>query len=279
LNSLGILSGGGVGHVMARWIVEGRPPMDVWSVDLRRSHVWQDNDRLLQGRIVEALGIGYQDHWPSRQWETARGVKESVLHDRLAAAGACFGESAGWERRNWYARAGQQASYAYGWRRQNWFANNGEEHRTVRERVGVFEQSSFSKLLVQGRDAVVVLNRVSSADVDVPSGRCVYAQFENARGGIEAELTVTRLPADRFLVLTAAFTQTHVEARIRNHTPDDACRVPTDVTGAYAMLNVQGPASRALLGSLSPDDFSHAAFRSRPAARCTSASRRCSRCD
>ena len=259
-NSLGILSGGGVGYVMAQWIVGGRPPMDVWSVDLRRTHAWQDNDRFLQDRTVEALGIGYQDHWPFRQWETARGVKKSILHDRLAAAGACFGESAGWERPNWYARAGQRPAYEYGWGRQNWFTNNAEEHRAVRERVGVFEQSSFTKLFVQGRDAVTVLNRVSSADVDVPVGRCVYTQFLNARGGIEADLTVTRLAADRFLVLTAAFTQTHVEAWIRNHTPEDSCSVLTDVTGAYAMLNVQGPASRALLASLSPDDFSHAGF-------------------
>jgi heterotetrameric sarcosine oxidase gamma subunit len=259
-NSLGILSGGGVGHVMARWIVDGHPPMDVWSVNLRRTHAWQDNDRFLLDRTVEALGIGYQDHWPFRQWESARGVKKSILHERLAAAGACFGEAAGWERPNWYARPGQEPVYAYGWGRQNWFANNAEEHRAVRERVGVFEQSSFTKLLVQGRDAVKVLNQVATADVDVPVGRCVYTQFLNQRGGIEADLTVTRLDAERFLVLTAAFTQTHVEAWIRNHTPPDSNCVLTDISDAYAMLNVQGPAARELLGSLSPDDFSNAAF-------------------
>jgi glycine cleavage system aminomethyltransferase T/glycine/D-amino acid oxidase-like deaminating enzyme len=259
-NSLGILSGGGVGHVMAQWIVDGHPPMDVWSVNLRRTHAWQDNDRYLADRTVEALGIGYQDHWPFRQWQTARGVKKSILHDRLAAAGACFGESAGWERPNWYAEAGQQPAYAYGWGRQNWFGNNAAEHRAVRERVGVFEQSSFTKLLVQGKDALGVLNRIATAEIDVPVGRCVYTQFLNPRGGIEADLTVTRLAADRFLVLTAPFTQTHVEAWIRNHAPADACCVLTDVTGAYAMLNVQGPASRALLGALSPDDLSDAGF-------------------
>jgi 4-methylaminobutanoate oxidase (formaldehyde-forming) len=259
-NSLGILSGGGVGHVMARWIVDGHPPMDVWSVNLRRTHAWQDNDRFLLDRTVEALGIGYQDHWPFRQWESARGVKKSILHERLAAAGACFGEAAGWERPNWYARPGQEPVYAYGWGRQNWFANNAEEHRAVRERVGVFEQSSFTKLLVQGRDAVKVLNQVATADLDVPVGRCVYTQFLNQRGGIEADLTVTRLDAERFLVLTAAFTQTHVEAWIRNHTPPESSCVLTDVSDAYAMLNVQGPAARALLGSLSPDDFSNAGF-------------------
>ena len=259
-NSLGILSGGGVGQVMAQWIVDGHPPMDVWSVNLRRMHPWQDNDRYLLDRTVETLGIGYQDHWPFRQWATARGVQKSILHDRVAAAGACFGESAGWERPNWYARKGQAPAYEYGWGRQNWFTNNAEEHRAVRERVGVFEQSSFSKLLVEGRDAVATLNGVSTADVDVAVGRCVYTQFLNPRGGIEADLTVTRLAADRFLVVTAAFTHTHVEAWIRNHTPDGASCVLTDVSGAYAMLNVQGPAARALLASLSPDDFSNAGF-------------------
>ena len=259
-NSLGILSGGGVGQVMAEWIVNGHPTMDVWSVNLRRAHRWQDNDAYLRDRIRESLGIGYQDHWPFRQWTTARGVKKSVLHDRLAVAGACFGESAGWERPNWYAEAGQPPRYEYSWGPQNWFANNAAEHRAVREQVGLFEQSSFAKLLVQGRDAAAVLNRVSSADVDVAVGRCVYTQFLNPRGGIEADLTVTRLAPDRYLVVTAAFTQTHVEAWIRDHVPEGAFCVLTDVTDAYAMLNVQGPNSRALLQSLSPDDFSHAAF-------------------
>jgi len=259
-NSLGILSGGGVGFVMAHWIAEGKAPMDVWSVNLRRAHAWQDNDRYLNDRITEALGIGYQDHWPFRQWTSARDVKKSVLHDRVAAAGACFGESAGWERPNWYANPGHAPEYTYGWGRQNWFANNAAEHRAVRERVGLFEQSSFGKLYVQGRDAVHVLNRISTADVDVAVGRCVYTQFLNTTGGIEADLTVTRLAADHFLVVTAAFTLTHVEAWIRNHIPAEAFCVVTDMTGAYAMLNVQGPASRALLQSVSEDDFSPAAF-------------------
>lgn len=259
-NSLGILSGGGVGHVMSQWIVNGHPPMDVWSVNLRRTHSWQDNDRFLLERTVETLGVGYQDHWPFRQWETARGVRKSILHDRVAAAGACFGESAGWERPNWYAKPGQTPEYQYGWGRQNWFENNAEEHRAVREQVGLFEQSSFAKLLVQGRDAVTVLNRVSTADIDAAVGRCVYTQFLNTRGGIEADLTVTRLAADQFMVITAAFTQTHVEAWIRNSIPDGADCILTDVSNSYAMLNLQGPASRDLLASLSTDDFSNAGF-------------------
>ncbi len=259
-NSLGILSGGGVGFVMAHWLVHGHAPMDVWSVNLRRTQSWQNNPRYLGDRVIESLGIGYQDHWPFRQWTTARDVKKSVLHDRLAAAGAVFGESAGWERPNWYAEAGEPRSYRYAWGRQNWFANSAAEHQAVRERVGVFEQSSFAKLLVQGRDAAQVLNRLSTADCEVAPGTAVYTQFLNSRGGIEADLTITRLAPDRFLVVTAAFTQTHVESWIQNQIPDTAHCLVTDVSGAYSMLNVQGPASRALLQCLSPDDFSNAGF-------------------
>ncbi len=259
-NSLGILSGGGAGFVMAHWIAEGRAPMDVWSVNLRRTHAWQDNDRYLHDRITEALGIGYQDHWPFRQWETARGVKKSILHDRVAAAGACFGESAGWERPNWYANPGQDPHYQYSWGRQNWFENNAQEHHAVRKTVGLFEQTSFGKLLIQGRDAVKVLNYLSTANVDVATGRCVYTQFLNKDAGIEADLTVTRLSSDRFWVVTAAFTLTHVESWIRNHIqPSDFC-VVTDITDAYSMLNIQGPNSRSLLQSLSTDDLSNEAF-------------------
>ena len=260
MNSLGILSGGGVGMVMARWITEGQAPMDMWSVDLRRAHGWQNNDLYLRDRMVESLGIGYQDHWPFRQWTTARGVKKSILHDRLAAAGACFGESAGWERPNWYARPGQKPEYEYAWGRQNWFDNNADEHRAVREAVGVFEQTSFSKLLVQGRDAERVLNHVATANLAVPVGKVVYTQFLNEHGGIEADLTITRLAADQYMVVTAAFTHTHVEALIRNRIPADACCVVTDVSGAWSMLNLQGPNSRALLQKLSTSDMSNAAF-------------------
>ncbi|MBI4694052.1 MAG: GcvT family protein [Gammaproteobacteria bacterium] len=259
-NSLGILSGGGAGLVMSHWIAEGHPPMDVWSVDIRRAHAWQDNDRYLHDRIVESLGIGYQDHWPARQWETARDVKKTILHDRLAAAGACFGESAGFERPNWYARPGEKAEYDYGWDRRNWFHRGADEHRAVRETVGVFEQTSFSKLLVQGRDAERVLNRIATANCAVPVGKIIYTQFVNARGGIVADLTITRLAADQFMVVTAAFTHTHVESWLRNNIPEDAFCIVTDVSGAYSMLNLQGPNSRALLQALSASDLSHAAF-------------------
>jgi glycine cleavage system aminomethyltransferase T/glycine/D-amino acid oxidase-like deaminating enzyme len=259
-NSLGILSGGGVGQVMAHWIAHGSAPMDVWSVNIRRTHPWQNNSRYLADRVVETLGIGYQDHWPFRQWSTARGVKRSILHERVAAAGACFGESAGWERPNWYARPGQQPSYEYGWGRQNWFDNHAQEHRAVREAAGLFEQSSFAKILVQGRDAERALNRIATADCAVPIGKVVYAQFLNDRGGIEADVTLTRLATDRFMVVTAAFTATHVLAWLREHIATDLHCVVTDISDAWCMLNVQGPRSRELLAGIASGDWSNEGF-------------------
>jgi len=259
-NSLGILSGGGVGYVMADWIAHGSAPMDVWSVNIRRTHAWQNNARYLADRVVETLGIGYQDHWPFRQWSTARGVKRSILHDRVAAAGACFGESAGWERPNWYARPGQKPAYEYSWGRQNWFANHAQEHRAVREAVGLFEQSSFAKILVQGRDAERALNLIATADCRVPIGKVLYAQFLNDRGGIEADVTITRLAIDRFMVVTAAFTATHVMAWLREHIAADSRCVVTDVSDAWCMLNLQGPRSRALLSGIASGDWSNEAF-------------------
>jgi len=259
-NSLGILSGGGVGFVMAHWIVDGHAPMDVWSVNVRRAHAWQNNPRYLANRVVETLGIGYQDHWPFRQWASARGVKRSPLHERVAAAGACFGESAGWERPNWYARPGQKPVYEYSWGRQNWFENNAAEHRAVRDAVGLFEQSSFAKLLVQGRDAERALNRIATADCRLPVGRVLYTQFLNPRGGIEADLSITRLTTDRFLVVTAAFTATHVLSWLRDHIDPDCQCVVTDVTDGWCMLNVQGPRSRQLLSSIASGDWSNEGF-------------------
>ena len=259
-NSLGILSGGGAGYVMAHWINDGIQPMDIWDVDIRRIQPCHNNKSFVVDRLVESLGIAYQMHWANRQWETGRNVKKSILHDRLAAHGACFGESAGWERPNWYAKSGQKPEYAYDFHRQNWFDNNLEEHRAVREAVGVFEQSSFAKILVQGRDAERVLNRIATADVAMPIGKVAYTQFLNKIGGVEADLTITRLADDRFLVVTAAFTTTHVIAWIRENIPDDAHCVITEISGAYAMLNVQGPHSRALLSEISNADYSTEAF-------------------
>ena len=259
-NSVGIQSAGGAGMVLAEWIVKGLPPMDVSDVDVRRGMPFQSNRQYLHDRTVEGLGLLYAMHWPFRQYETARDIRRSPLHDRLAAQGACFGEAAGWERPNWFAPPGVTPRYEYSYGRQNWFAYAAEEHRAVRERVGVFDQTSFSKFLLQGRDAESVLNRVCANEVAVPVGKIVYTPWLNPNGGIEADLTVTRLAPDRYLIVTAVTSQTRDFHWLSTHIPEDAHAVLTDVTSAYSVLGVMGPTSRQLLSQLTPADLSNAAF-------------------
>lgn len=259
-NSLGILSAGGAGKVMANWVVDGHAGGDFFDSDLRRMQVFQDNDHYLRDRVVESLGVGYQNHWPFRQWNTARDVKRLLLHDRLLAAGACMGEAAGWERPNWYATKGQEPAYEYSFGRQNWFENVRREHMAVRDNVGLFEQSSFSKLLVQGRDSTRFLNWVCTNNIDVPVGKAVYTQWLNGRGGIEADLTVTRMGQDKYLIVTAGFTHRHVATWLEQNLAADDFVTITDITTTFGMLNVQGPNSRALLNRLTDADLSSEAF-------------------
>lgn len=259
-NSIGIRSAGGAGKVLADWIVDGHPPMDLWDVDVRRVMPFQSNRRYLRDRTVEALGLLYAMHWPYRQVETARGARRSALHDRLLAQGACFGEVAGWERPNWFAPNGQKAKYEYSYSRQNWFEYSAAEHRAVRESVGLFDQSSFAKFIVEGDDAESVLNRICANNVSVPVGRIVYTQWLNERGGIEADLTVTREGLKRFLVVTAAATQVRDFAWLNRHIPEGAKATAIDVSSAYSVLGMMGPKSRDLLGRLTDADLSNSAF-------------------
>lgn len=259
-NSIGIQSAGGAGRVLADWILDGHPPMDLWDVDLRRAIPFQANARYLRERTAESLGLLYAMHWPFRQPESARGLRRSALHDRLAAAGACFGETAGWERANWFAPPGTTPAYEYSYGRQNWFAHSAAEHRAVREDCGLFDLSSFAKFAVVGRDAEAVLNRICTADMAMPVGRVAYTQWLNERGGIEADLTITREAEDRFLVVTAAATQTRDLAWLARHIPADARAQAVDVTSGIATLALMGPRSRAVLSRLTDTDLSDAAF-------------------
>ena len=258
-NSIGIASGAGAGRAVAEWIVGGEPPMDLWDVDIRRVAPFQGNPAYLRDRTVEMVGALYAIHWPYQQPVTARGVRKSALHDRLAARGACFGAVLGWERANWYATPGMEAAYGYSYGRQNWFPCAAAEHRAVREAVGLFDQSSFCKLRLDGPDSLPVLQRLCANEVDVPPGRLGYTQMLNARGGIEADLTVTRLADDAFLIVTSAAASTHNAHWIRRHL-GAARAVLTDVTSGEAVLGVMGPLSRALLARLTDADLSSAAF-------------------
>ena len=259
-NSSGVLTAAGAGRALAEWIVEGHPTMDLAEVDIRRFHPFQGSRRYLRDRTVESLGLVYSMHWPHRQPETARPARRSPFHDRLAAQGACFGVAAGWERPNWYAPEGVEPRYEYSFGRQNWFPHSAEEHRAVREAVGLFDQTSFAKFLVQGRDAEAVLQRMCANDVGGPPGSAVYTAMLNERGGIEADLTVTRLADDTYLIVTVGATATRDLAWVRGHIPPGAHAVATDVTSAYAVLGVMGPRSRDLLSRLADADLSNDAF-------------------
>ena len=260
LNSVGIQSAGGVGKAVAEWMDRGHAPLDLAGNDVRRMQPVQGTRRYLRARVRETLGLLYARHYPFRQYETARGVRHSPLHERLAARGACFGETAGWERPNWYAPPGVEPAYRYGFGRQNWFEHSAAEHRAAREGAALFDQSSFAKFLVEGRDAAAVLQRISTADVDVEPGRIVYTHWLNERGGIEADLTVTRLAEHRFWAVTAAASAVRDRDWLARHTPGDAHCAVTDVTAAWAVLGVMGPGSQAVLEAAAGEDFSAERF-------------------
>ncbi len=259
-NSVGIQSSGGAGKALAEWIVEGAPSMDLSELDIRRVEPFQGNKKYLEVRAAEALGVLYAMHWPYRQFESGRGVRETPLHGRLKAHGACFGEVAGWERPNWFAPEGVTPAYEYSFKRQNWFPYAAAEHMAVREAVGLFDQSSFAKFMVQGPDAEAVLQRICANDVAVEPGKIVYTQWLNPRGGIEADLTVTRLAEDRYFVVTGAAVGPRNLDWLRRNTPEDARVTVTDVTGGYAVMGIMGPNSRALLAEVTDADLSNEAF-------------------
>ena len=258
-NSVGIAGSGGAGMALAQWMNDGEPPFDLWEVDIRRAQPFQKNRRYLKERVTETLGLLYADHFPYRQVVTARGVRRTPLHEHLKARGAVFGEVAGWERANWFARPGQKAEYEYSWHRQNWWDNQREEHLSVRNGVGFFDMTSFGKIRVEGRDALAFLQSMCGADLDVAAGRIVYTQMLNDRGGIECDLTVTRLLETAFLLVVPGATLQRDLAWLRRHV-GDAFAVITDVSAAESVLCIMGPKARDLMMRVSPNDFSNAAF-------------------
>ncbi len=258
-NSIGIQSAGGVGKVLSEWMRDGQPPADLWEVDVKRNLPFQNNRRYLHDRVVEGLGLLYAMHWPYRQFATSRGVRRSPFHERLLAANACFGEVAGWERPNWYAPPGEPATYEHSWFRQNWFDYSASEHRAIRENVGILDQTSFAKFLVQGGDAVELMGKLCANEVDVDPGRLVYTQWLNERAGIESDLTVARLREDAYMVVTSATSQVRDLSWLEQHVGDLRVTV-SDQTSAFAVLGVMGPNARALLRKVSSADLSNEQF-------------------
>ena len=260
MNSVGITSAGGAGRALAQWMDQGYPEEDLWAVDVRRFYSWQQNSRYLHDRVIEAVGNLYADHWPFKQPETARNVRQTPFHDRLAERGACFGVVAGWERANWFAPEGLKAEYEYSWGRQNWFEHSAAEHMAIRENVGVYDLSSMAKFLVQGRDALKTLQYICCNDIDVPVGKVVYTQMLNARGGIEADITVTRLAEDKFFIVSPGACGVRDFDYINHHIEKDDFVTLTEVTSGYTMLAIMGPKSRELLQTLTDADLSNEAF-------------------
>ena len=212
----------------------------------------------MQERVSETLGLLYADHYPYRQFETSRGIRRSPLHEHLKARGAVFGEMAGWERANWFAFEGQEREYRYDWQGQNWFANHAAEHLAIREGVGLFDMTSFGKIRVEGPGALEFLQRVCANQMDVAPGKLVYTQMLNKRGGIECDLTVTRLSETAFYLVVPGFTLQRDLNWLRRNLGEDFA-VITDVTAAEAVLCVMGPKARDLMQAVSPNDFSNEA--------------------
>jgi glycine cleavage system aminomethyltransferase T/glycine/D-amino acid oxidase-like deaminating enzyme len=261
LNSIGVLTGGGLGRVLAHWIVTGTPDVDVTGFNIDRLHVTQSNPEYRRARTAESLGMVYKCHYPFMSLTTARGVRKSPFHAQLAAAGAYFREVSGWESPDWFAGPGVQPDPGPpGWGRPSWFARWREEHQAARAGVILMDMSFMGKFLVQGRDAGALLNRISANHVDGASGVITYTQWLNERGRLEADLTVTKLDDERYFVVVTDTMVRHAGTWMRRHIGDDQKAFVTDVTSAYGQLNVQGPRSRALLQQLTSADLSNEAF-------------------
>ncbi|MBN9539724.1 MAG: FAD-dependent oxidoreductase [Alphaproteobacteria bacterium 65-37] len=259
-NSMGIASSGGAGMALAEWIVAGEPTMDLWPVDIRRFAGFHGNDAWLRARVSETLGLHYKMSWPQREQESGRPFRRSPLYDRLKARGAWFGNKMGWERPNWFAGLGKTPEMTYGWGRGAWFDAVAAEHRATREGVTVADETSFGKILVQGRDAEKALQQLCANDVALPVGRTAYTGVLNARGTFESDFTVARLARDKFLIVTGSAQPTRDMDWLGRNLPSDAHAVLTDVTSAWTVLSVMGPRSRALLQKVSSADFSNDSF-------------------
>ncbi len=258
-NSMGIASAGGAGRALAEWIVQGEPTLDLWPVDIRRFNHFNANENWLPDRIGEVLGMHYKMPWPNRELESARPFRRSPLYALLRDAGACFGSKMGWERANFFAPSREQAQIEYAWGHQNWHSWVAEEHRACRERVAVFDMSSFAKLLIQGPDAWRALNSIIANDTPTEPGATVYTGMLNERGGYESDFTVTMLSHNEYMIVTGsaqAVRDRDVIERAFAALPDAPRREVVDITSMYAVMAVMGPKSRELLQRVSTADLS-----------------------
>ena len=261
LNSIGILSAGGLGRIMAHWILNGSPDVDVTGFNIDRFHSYQASPEYRRARTEETLGTVYKCHYPTKSFESARGAKRSALHDRLTAAGAYFTDVSGWEAPAWYAPPGVEAKVnELSWSRMNWWPYWEAEHNACREAVVLMDMSIMSKFLVQGRDAGTVLDYISANRVNTETGMITYTQWLNKNGLLEADVTVIKLEESKFMVVVTDTMHHHAETWLQRNTPSDAYAFVTDVTSGITQINIQGPNSRDLLQGLTSIDLSNEAF-------------------
>ena len=256
----GIAAGGGAGRMMAEWIVEGEPSLDLWPLDVRRFAYHHNTRHFMYPRAIELYGHHYKIAYPGLEHESARGIRRSPLYATLKEKGAVYGSKAGWERPNWFAPTGMEAVDKPSFRKPNWFEPVGAEHRAVREGVALIDQTSFSKFELAGKGALAALQHLAVSNMDKPVGSVIYTQLCNERGGIEADLTITRLSSDRFYIVTGSGFAVHDRHWIESHLPGDASAVIRDVTSSRAVINICGPKARAVLQRVSEDDLGNNGF-------------------
>lgn len=259
-NAYGIASGGGAGKALADWIVNGVQPMDLWAVDIRRFSALHHDDRWVRERTIEACARHYTMAWPFEEFQSGRPHLTSPLYARLQKQNASFGSKLGWERPNWFAPEGVEPVDQYSFGRQNWFPHVGEEHRACRGRAALFDQSSFAKFELRGKDCENALDWICANNVRKPAGRLTYTQMLNAKGGIECDLTVARMAPDIFYIVTGTGFRTHDAAWIRRNIPAGCDAELHDVTEEWATLSLMGPRARDILGKVSDADISNDAF-------------------
>jgi glycine cleavage system T protein len=260
--SPGIAAGGGVGKVMAEWIIEGRPSLDLWRADIRRFGSHYADHAYAAARAVEVYARNYTVHYPFEEFESVRGLRRSPVYPRLHSLGAALGEKGGWERPNWFASNEPKdapADAPGGWAGHNWSPAIAVEHAAVRGAAGVFDFSSFSKFEVDGPGALGLLQWLTDNEMDKPDGSVIYTQMLNPQGGVECDLTITRLAPTRFFIVTGSAFGVHDLSWIRRHLPADGVRV-REVTSELACIGLWGPRARRILGAVSRDDLANAAF-------------------
>ena len=259
-NAFGIAAAGGAGKALAEWILGGEPPMDLWVVDIRRFSKIHQDDTWVRKRTLELYSKHYTLSWPHEEHESSRPNLTSPIYEKLKEQGACFGSKLGWERPNWFAPEGAEAHDVYSFGRQNWFTHVGEEHRAVRERVAIFDQSSFAKFRIIGTDAEKALSRICSNNIAKPSGSLTYTQILNTKGGIECDLTVARLADDEFYLVSGTGFRTHDSAWIQNQFfPEEKVEL-LDITEEWATLSLMGPLARDVLSQVTKMDLGNESF-------------------